>query len=242
MSGRFAGKVALVTGGASGIGAAVVDSLLAGRARVVVADLAARPDDASGHRADLPTDVSDPAACAAAVAGAVDRFGRLDILVNSAGVGALEPSDTLSPESWRRTQAINLDGTFFMCQAAIRHMLPAGGGAIVNVASIHGHVGFGAHAAYTASKGGVVNLTRTLGIEYAARNIRVNAVCPGFVLTPMIEAGVTDDLMPQIVALHPIGRIARAEEIAAPILFLASDEASFMAGASLMVDGGYTAQ
>ena len=116
------------------------------------------------------------------------------------------------------------------------------GGSIVNVASIHGHVGFGGHAAYTASKAGVINLTRSLAIEYASRGIRVNAVCPGFVKTPMIDAGVSDELMPQVVALHPIGRIGLPEEIASAIMFLASNEASFMIGASMVVDGGYLAQ
>lgn len=240
MRGRFAGKSVLVTGGASGIGAACVAAFLREGAQVMIADRNAPPDGGAAEFVEI--DVTLPQDCERAVAESVARFGRLDVLVSSAGIGTLEPSETVAPEAWRRTLAVNLDGSFFMAQAALRHMLTPGRGAIVNVASIHGHVGFGGHAAYTASKGGIVNLTRSLGIEYASRGIRVNAVCPGFVKTPMIDAGVSDALMPQIVALHPIGRIAHADEIAAPVLFLASDDASFVVGTSLMVDGGYTAQ
>jgi len=239
---RFAGKTALVTGGASGIGQATVAALLAEGARVVSADVREGPDRAGDALIHAICDVTDPDACTAAAKAAVTVFGGLDILINSAGVGALAASETVTHEDWRRTLAINLDGTFNMSQAAIRVMLEAGRGAIVNVASVHGLVGFPGHAAYTASKGGVVNLTRALGVEYASRGIRVNAVCPGFVMTPMIAAGVTDELMPQIVALHPLGRIGRADEIATTILFLASDDASFVIGATLTVDGGYTAQ
>ncbi len=242
MTGRFSGRSVLVTGGGSGIGAACVAAFRAEGARVASADLRAPLSNAGDGTIHLSGDVSDAAVAAALVDEAASRLGGLDILVNSAGIGALEPSENVSADAWRRTLAVNLDGTFYMAQAAIRYMLTAGSGAIVNIASIHGHVGFAGHAAYTASKGGVVNLTRSLGIEYAARGIRVNAVCPGFVMTPMIEAGISDELLPQIVALHPIGRIARPEEIAAPVLFLASDEASFVTGASIPVDGGYTAQ
>jgi NAD(P)-dependent dehydrogenase (short-subunit alcohol dehydrogenase family) len=242
MTDRFLGKVALVTGGASGIGAACVAGLLREGAKVVIADRNAPASLARNNIAFVQTDVTSPAACNNAVAETVSRFGRLDVLVNSAGVGELQPSEEVSAESWRRTLSINLDGGFYMAQAAVRHMVEHGGGSIVNVGSIHSHVGFAQHAAYCASKGGILNLTRALGLEYAARGIRVNAVCPGFVKTPMIDAGVTDELMPAIVALHPMGRIALPDEIARPVLFLASDEASFVTGTSLIVDGGYTAQ
>lgn len=241
---RFAEKVVMVTGGASGIGAATVAAFRKEGARVICADIRApeNPEPDAGV-AFVQVDVADLAAANQAIAFAVDRFGRLDVLVNSAGVGELEASETVSPASWRRTLSINLDGAFYMSQAAICHMLEAGDeGVIVNVASVHGLVGFAGHAAYTASKGGVVNLTRSLGIEFAARGIRINAVCPGFVRTPMIDAGVSEDLMPHIVSLHPLGRIARPDEVAAAILFLASSDASFVVGASLAVDGGYTAQ
>jgi NAD(P)-dependent dehydrogenase (short-subunit alcohol dehydrogenase family) len=241
MTDRFSGKIALVTGGASGIGEACVDGLLREGARVVVADR--NGGSLSGTNvAFVHTDVTDPSACTNAIDDTVRLFGRLDVLINSAGVGELHASEDVSAESWRRTLSVNLDGSFFMAQAAIRRMLQHGGGSIVNVASIHSHVGFAQHAAYCASKGGILNLTRALGLEYAARGIRVNAVCPGFVKTPMIDAGVSDQLMPDIVALHPIGRIAQPEEIARPVLFLASDEASFITGTSVIVDGGYTAQ
>lgn len=242
MSEEFSDKVVLVTGGASGIGAACIEAFLSEGANVVSVDVKQNSNRDVNKLIHLTGDVSDPVAASRLVDETVERLGGLDILVNSAGVGDLHPSDTLSPESWRRTLSINLDGSFYMAQAAIRHMLKTGSGAVVNIASIHGQVGFGEHAAYTASKGAVINLTRSLGLEYGSRGIRVNAVCPGFVKTPMIDAGVPDEMMPQVVALHPIGRIGRPDEIAAPVLFLASDQASFVTGTSLAVDGGYTAQ
>lgn len=245
MTHRFANKVALVTGGASGIGAATVERLSREGALVMVADISkpCGPLPCDGKRVHfVQGDVSSPAGAEALVKATVEAFGRLDILVNSAGIGALVPTESETAEHWRATMGVNCDGVFYMAQAAIRQMLAQeSGGTVVNVASVHGLVGFANHAAYTASKGAVVNMTKSLAVEYASRGIRVNAVCPGFVMTPMIEAGVSDELMPQVVALHPIGRIGNANEIADPIAFVASDEASFMTGSSLVVDGGYTA-
>lgn len=242
MAGRFSGKTVLVTGGSSGIGAACVTAFIAEGAMVASADLRAPEAGHDERVSHLAGDVSDAAQAAKLVAQAVEKLGSVNILVNSAGIGAVEPSDALSPEGWRKTLAVNLDGCFYMAQAAIRHMLAnGGGGAIVNIASVLGHVGYPEHASYTAAKGAVINLTRSLGIEYAARGIRVNSVSPGFVRTPMVELQATDDIMAQLVAAHPIGRIAEPEEIAKPVLFLASDEASFIVGADIMVDGGYTA-
>ncbi|UZW56442.1 SDR family oxidoreductase [Sphingobium sp. JS3065] len=239
---RFADKTVLITGGSSGIGAACVAAFLSEGAKVASADLRLPEIDQDERVLRLAVDVSDAAQATRMVADAVDVLGGIDILVNSAGIGAVEPSESLSPKEWRRTLAVNLDGCFYVSQAAIRHMLEGGkGGAIVNIGSILGHVGYPEHASYTAAKGAVVNLTRSLGIEFASRGIRVNCVSPGFVRTPMVELQATDDIMSQLVAAHPIGRIAEPEEIAKPVLFLASDEASFIVGAHIMVDGGYTA-
>jgi NAD(P)-dependent dehydrogenase (short-subunit alcohol dehydrogenase family) len=242
MSRRFEGKAVLVTGGSSGIGAACVAAFLAEGAMVASADLRLPAEGKHDGVLRLAGDVSDPAQAARLVAASVEALGGVDILVNSAGIGAVEPTEGLSSEAWRRTLAVNLDGSFYMAQAAIRHMLARGtGGAIVNIGSILGHVGYVEHASYTAAKGAVVNLTRSLGIEFAARGIRVNSVSPGFVRTPLVELQATDEVMAQLVAAHPIGRIAEPEEIAKPVLFLASDEASFIVGADVLVDGGYTA-
>ncbi|HUD90713.1 SDR family oxidoreductase [Sphingobium sp.] len=231
----------LVTGGSSGIGAACVAAFLAEGAKVASADLhlTTAPVDGVVH---LAGDVSDDTQAAKLVDDAVAALGGIDILVNSAGIGTLTPSESLTAKDWRRTIATNVDGSFFMAQAVIRHMLSAGkGGSVVNIGSVCGHVGFHEHAAYTASKGAVANLTRALGVEFAARGIRVNSVSPGFVLTPLIVSQATDEVMAQLVALHPIGRMALPAEIAQPVLFLASGDASFIVGADILVDGGYTA-
>ncbi|MFJ1257855.1 SDR family NAD(P)-dependent oxidoreductase [Cupriavidus sp. CuC1] len=236
--------MAIVTGGAAGIGAATVAAFLQEGACVVCADIRrpALTREHSDNYSFVEVDVSEPESAKRAVAAAIDRFGSVDILVNSAGTGVLEDSEELTPESWRRTLSVNLDGSFYMCQEAIRPMLNAGRGAIVNVASIYGHVGFSRHAAYAASKAGVVNMTRSLGIEYASRGIRINAICPGFIGTSTVNVGMSVGQLPKWVKLHPIRRSEKTEEVVAPILFLASDEAGFMVGASLIVDGGYTAQ
>lgn len=250
---RLSGKVAIVTGGLSGIGAATVEAFLIQGAKVVVSDIN-EPASISSNEQCLfvRADVSSAEDVANLVARTVAEFGQVDVLVNNAGIGQLIPSHEQDLDGWRKTLAVNLDGCFLMAQAVIRQMLTQSGskglhgdiqrGAIVNVASVHGLVGFPQHAAYTASKGAVVNLTRSLGIEYAKQGIRVNAVCPGFILTPLISAGVSDVLMPQIKAMHPIGRLGSSEEVAAPIVFLVSDEASFITGTHIAIDGGYTAQ
>ena len=244
---RLYQKIALITGGAGGIGEACARAMAKEGARVIVADI----DEVNGARVAggvganacfFKLDVTQEAETEAAVAFAVERFGRLDILVNNAGGGKLGPSHDESLERWRRTLTLNLDGAFLMARAALRRMCKNGKGAIVNMASVHGHVGFPEHVAYTSAKGAVVNMTRALGVEYARKGIRVNAVCPGFVNTPLIAREVSPEDLPPMIALHPIGRMAEPSEIAAAVVFLASDEASFIVGANLIVDGGYTAQ
>lgn len=187
-------------------------------------------------------DVTDPACVEQLIDFVIKRFGKVDILVNNAGGGKLVATHELDLRLWRDIVALNLDGTFLMSRAALPHMIENGQGSIVNMASVHGHVGFPDHAPYTAAKGAIVNMTRALGVEYASRGVRVNAVCPGFVNTRLIAEEVPPDELPAMVALHPIGRMAEPEEIAAAVAFLASDEASFIVGTSLMVDGGYCAQ
>ena len=245
----FRGKTAIVTGGASGIGEGTAHLLAERGAAVLIFDRDAERAPAiaadiisAGGRADhMVGDVSDPDACDAAVRQICERFGRIDILVNNAGGGTLQPTHETSLEQWRWMLDINLTGTFLMSRAALKVMLTQGAGVMVNVASVHGHVGFPNHAGYTAAKAGIVNLTRSLAIEYGTRNIRVNAVCPGVIKTPLIDATVNETAMAKFVAMHPIGRIGTVAEVAQAICFLASDEASFVTGSSLMVDGGYTA-
>lgn len=245
----FEGKVALVTGAASGIGLATAEELARRGAAVMLFDVNAEGARKAADRitatgasaASFAGDVSDPKACEAAVKATVDTFGRLDVLINNAGGGKLEPIGNLTVEDWRWMQAINADGTFYMTKAALEPMKMAGKAAIVNVASVHGLVGFVNHVGYTAAKGAIVNMTRTLGGELSSQGIRVNAVCPGVILTPLIRSTCDDEALAGFVKMHPIGRLGEPNEVANAICFLASDEASFITGASLAVDGGYTA-
>ncbi len=243
-------KVAIVTGGASGIGEATVCDFVREGAKVVIADLSEAGEKLSQSLNDegfatafVRVDVSDEAQVRDLVALAASRFGRLDILVANAGIGNLRmPAAEMPLERWDRMLAVNLTGVFLSNKHAIVQMQrQGGGGVVVNVASMMGHIGAAGLADYNAAKGGVVNLTRSLGIAYASEGIRVNAVCPGFIDTPIL-AQATEEGRQSIAAVHPIGRLGRAEEIASAIRFLASDDASFIAGANLLVDGGYTAQ
>lgn len=246
---RLKGKVAIVTGGASGIGQATAELMAAEGARVLVADYSeagaevAAAIRARGYEAAFfHVDVSAEVKVQAMVDKAMDLWQRLDIMVANAGIGSTGAAEHLSLEDWNRMIGINLTGVFLCGKHAIPAMRKNGGGAIINTASILGHVGFAGASSYTAAKAGVVNLTRTLAIEHAKENIRVNVICPGFIATPMVTANLTDEALKGIAALHPVGRLGRPEEVANAILFLASDEASFITGTSLLVDGGYTAQ
>ena len=244
---RFEGKVAVVTGGASGIGAATVELLHGEGAAVAIADLPGEAGPALaarlGERAIfVPTDVSDQSAVEALVSAAADRFGRLDILFNNAGIGSFAATPELAVADWRRVMAVDLDAVFYGCKAAIPRMRENGGGVIVNTASASGLAADYHFAAYNAAKAAVINYTRAVAIDHAREGIRCNAVCPGPVETPILS-GVS--AIPAVrAAWHevvPMGRFARAGEIAQVVAFLASDEASYLTGAAIPVDGGLTA-
>ena len=245
---RFSGQVAVVPGGASGIGAAAARRFHSEGAAVVIADLNAELGEAlaaelGAERARfVATDVADEAAVKAMIDAAVAAFGRLDILFNNAGVGSRVHTPDLATEDWRRVLAINLDAVFFACRVAIPLMKAQGGGAIVNTASISGMAGDYGFDAYNAAKGAVINYTRSLGISHARDGVRVNAVCPGPVDTPII-AGIKEvpGLWERWSDAVPMGRFSRPEEIAAAVAFLASGDASYITGVALAVDGGLMA-
>ncbi len=256
MPGLLEDKTLLATGAASGIGRAV--ALVAARegARVVVSDVAAEGgeetvrlvEEAGGEAAFVKADVSRAEEVESLVDAAVETYGRLHCAVNNAGIeGVLAPLAEYPDEVWDRVLAVNLTGVYRCMKSEIPRMLENGGGVIVNVASILGLVGFANAPAYTAAKHGVVGLTKVAALENSARGVRVNAVCPGFIETPMVmergvEAGAHPEVMAQISALHPIGHMGRSEEIAEATVWLCSDASSFVTGQALAADGGYVAQ
>ena len=246
----LAGQVAVVTGGGSGIGRAAAEILADAGATVAVADIdeasatgvaAAIGHAATGHRLD----VADGAAVKSEIDAIAAAHGRLDILVNSAGIAYREPSETLSQSDWDRVMGVNLTGSFLCAQAAAVHMLPRNRGSIINVASIMGFVGnpLYANLAYHTSKGGVVNMTRTLAVEWAARGVRVNAIAPCFVRTRLTEKLFSAPAMERsITRLTPMGRIAEPDDMAGAILYLAAPASAMVTGHILAVDGGWLAQ
>lgn len=246
---RLKDKVAIVTGGSSGIGEYTVREMVNEGARVLIADV----NDEAGEKlaSELNTkqknaiyqhvDVSNEKDIIKMVETAENEFGKLDIIFSNAGIGDMSPTTELTYEDWRKVISVNLDGVFLSAKHAIKAIKKTGGGSIINCSSILGNVGQADTAAYTAAKGGVTNMTRALAVEYAKDNIRVNAVCPGYVETPILN-NLQPEMKKALVSLHPIGRLGRPEEIAKAVVFLASDDASFVTGINMLVDGGYTAQ
>jgi NAD(P)-dependent dehydrogenase (short-subunit alcohol dehydrogenase family) len=246
----FTGKTALVTGAGSGIGEAIAKGLAASGARVIVQDLHAQAADrvaasitsTGGLAHSVVGDVSDPAVVERLVAESVVAGGALHLLVNNAGIGGpMAPIGEYPLDGWRKVMDVNLDGVFYGMRYAIPEMLKAGGGSIVNIASILGAVGFAQSGAYVAAKHAILGLTQTAALEYSVKGIRINAIGPAFIDTPLLAA-LPPGAKEALVASHPIGRLGRAEEVADLTQYLLSDKASFITGSYHLVDGGYCAQ
>jgi NAD(P)-dependent dehydrogenase (short-subunit alcohol dehydrogenase family) len=250
MSGVLTKKVALVTGGGSGIGEACAKALAAAGAEVAIADvnldgvhrvvedIAA----AGGIAKAYSLDVSDDSEVDSVITAIVREFGGLHIAVNNAGIGGDQaPTGEQTPAGWRKVLSVNLDGVFYCMRHELAAMKRSGGGSIINMASILGAVGFANSSGYVAAKHGVLGLTQTAAIEYAAEGIRVNSVGPGFIQTPLLSA-LPQEAMAGIAALHPMNRLGTPEEVAELVLFLASPASSFITGGYYPVDGGYLAR
>lgn len=248
---EFSGKVAIVTGGGSGIGEAIVRELAAGGARVVVADrdqagidrVVAAVAAAGGTASGFSLEVASAEQNAAMVDYAEKTYGGLHLAVNNAGIGGPAALTGDYPlDGWKTVIDINLNGVFYGLRYEIPAMLRSGGGAIVNMASILGSVGFATAVAYTSAKHALLGMTKVAAMEYAARGLRVNAVGPGFIDTPLLARNLDAGTLQHIAALHPVQRLGRPEEVSALTCFLLSDRASFITGSYHLVDGGYVAQ
>ncbi len=243
-------KTVIITGGSSGIGKATAELFAKEGANVVVSDINESDGakvvkaivEKGGKASFFKTDVGKPEQMEALVNFAVKTYGQLDVAVNNAGIGGeINPIADMSVEGWQHIININLNSLFFGMKYQIQAMLKNGSGSIVNISSILGSVGFAGSAGYTAAKHGVVGLTQTAALEYSAQKIRVNAVGPGFIETPLLDA-LDAEMKKQLVALHPIGRLGKSEEVAELIYWLASENASFVTGSYYPVDGGYLAR
>ncbi|MBS1662343.1 MAG: SDR family oxidoreductase [Bacteroidetes bacterium] len=248
----FENKVALVTGGASGIGASTALAFALRGAKVVVADLTEGPDEttvqiikaARGEAIFVPCDVSREANVMNVIDKTLSNFGRLDFAFNNAGIeGISAVTQDCSVENWERTIAVNLTGVWLCMKHELPHMVKQGKGVIVNCSSVAGLIGLPGSPAYVASKHGVVGLTKTAALENARSGVRVNAVCPGVIHTPMVERVVANDGMTEkrLMEMEPVGRMGEASEVADVVMWLCSDEASFVTGQAIAVDGGWTA-
>lgn len=248
---EFNGKVAIVTGGASGIGAAVARDLARRGAKVIVADLQQEAADgvaeeiaaAGGVAAGFAADMADAQAVERMVTFAVETYGGLHLAVNNAGIGGpIAPVGEYPLDGWKAVIDVNLNGVFYCLRYEIAAMLKSGGGAIVNMASILGSVGTPGSAAYVSAKHALLGLTKTAALEYAPQGIRIVAVGPGYIDTPLLSNNLDAETLGMLAGLHPVGRIGRVEEVSALTCFLLSDAASFITGSYHLVDGGYTAR
>jgi len=244
-------KVAIVTGGGSGIGHAIALLYAAEGARVVVSDIDEKGGNGAvadikakgGEAIFVKTDTSKPDENKVLVEQAVKQFGALHIAVNNAGIGGPQGVTGEYPlDGWDKVIAINLSGVFYGMRYQLPAIQAAGGGAIVNMASILGKVGTRLSSAYAAAKHGVIGLTEAAALEYADKKIRINSIGPGYIVTPLLTKNLNDEAMKALVGLHPMGRLGAAEEVAELALWLASDKASFVTGSYYNVDGGYLAQ
>jgi len=254
MTDRLKGRIIIVTGGGSGIGRAAAYSFCRDGAQVVVADVnieggeetVRKIKSGGGDAIFVKCDVSKAQEVKSMVDKCIETFGGLNCAFNNAGIEGIQaPTAEYSEEIWDRAIHINLIGVYLCMRYEIPAMLKSGGGSIVNMASILGLVGFAGASAYVAAKHGVVGLTKTAAIEYATKGIRVNAVCPGFIMTPMLERGgiTTNPEMKKLISdLHPMKRLGKPEEVAESVIWLFTDAASFVTGTTLLVDGGYVAQ
>nr|ACX35428.1 BacC [Bacillus sp. CS93] len=248
-------KTVLITGGASGIGYAAVQAFLNQEANVVVADIDEAQGEAMIRKENndrlhfVRTDITDEPACQNAIRSAVDKFGGLDVLINNAGIEIVAPIHEMELSDWDKVLNVNLTGMFLMSKHALKYVLKSGKGNIINTCSVGGVVAWPDIPAYNASKGGVLQLTRSMAVDYAKHNIRVNCVCPGIIDTPLNEKsflenneGTLEEIKKEKAKVNPLLRLGKPEEIANVMLFLASDLSSYMTGSAITADGGYTAQ
>jgi NAD(P)-dependent dehydrogenase (short-subunit alcohol dehydrogenase family) len=249
MSTRLAGRIAIVTGAGRGIGHGIALGYAREGAKVALVSrnaeelqaLAAEIRASGGEALVAPADVRDSAAVNAVVEQVVAQWGGVDALVNAAGIPMAVPTTELSDEKWQMTLDININGTFFFCRAVAPHMIAKGHGTIINIGSLHSFLGIPMRAAYAASKGGVLQLTRSLATEWAPHGVRVNCISPGWIRTPLQDEMVRQGRLDRtpIVARTPIRRIGEVSDIVGPAIFLASDESAFIVGEQLIIDGGW---
>ncbi|MBC6110953.1 SDR family NAD(P)-dependent oxidoreductase [Pedobacter fastidiosus] len=240
-------KTVIITGGASGIGKAAAELFAEAGANVVISDIDSIQGDevireirsGGGIASFFKTDVAKPEQMEALVQYALDTYGKLDIAVNNAGIGGEQNTITdMSLEGWQKIISVNLSSVFYGMKYQIAAMLKSGGGSVVNISSILGAVGFAGSAGYSAAKHGIIGLTQTAALEYSAQNIRINAVGPGFIDTPLLNA-MDAAMKNQLIAMHPIGRLGKSREVAELIFWLGSEKSSFVTGSYYPIDGGY---